>query len=654
MSARIGWKFPPTGGGQTDGWNHPGIGHFRGSQYESLARETIQNSMDAVLDSTQPVYVVFELIDLTSGDFGDPQFSETTSACLDSIQDDDDPARPALQIAEHVVKRGKVPCLRISDRNTTGLQGRHWKTLVKAQGHSYKMDPSGAGGSHGIGKYAPFAVSDLRTVFYWSCFEHDQKLQEKFQGKSILISHQKDGEETQGTGFYGVTQDCSEIVVDVPERFRLLSQGEPVRGTSLTIAGFRESAGVWRQKIADSILASFFYAIDNDKLSVILEPDEDQQNAEIEINKQTLNRWFQNRLSDQEGNNGREGDDLEGNPVWKAYKYWETSRFGQLVETQDPDLGHCRLWIRVDDDETLPRGVALVRRTGMLITDRQRKLERFPSHRSFAALCVFEDPLGNDLLRRMETEKHDQFEPDRLPVADRKRGHRALQRIVTWIRTEIRKAAVPCKEGRQTVLDDLAAYLPLFDDQEDVFDSGAGEDHQADKEQGLGERVTVKLKPVRRSVQPSLSTETPEGDESGDGWDTGNEGGGGTCGPGGGGGDGGAGEGDGAGGTGGGGGGTRQYSIPVSRVRILPIRERENCYRVSFAIDFDGIVRLTLEEAGDFTATPRSDVKAMDGASSLERVSVARTRRNVIEITADQPVTDRAWRLSAVTASEGS
>jgi hypothetical protein len=180
MSVEIGWKFPPTGGGQTDGWNHPGIGHFRGTRYESLARETIQNSMDAVLDPGQPVDVVFELVDLNPSDFGDPEFSETISACLDAVQDDDDPARPALKIAEEIVKTGNVPCLRISDRNTTGLQGRHWKTLVKAQGHSYKLDPSGAGGSHGIGKYAPFAVSDLRTVFYWSCFREGRKIHEKF------------------------------------------------------------------------------------------------------------------------------------------------------------------------------------------------------------------------------------------------------------------------------------------------------------------------------------------------------------------------------------------------------------------------------------------------------------------------------------------
>ena len=52
-----------------------------------------------------------------------------------------------------------------------------------------------------------------------------------------------------------------------------------------------------------------------------------------------------------------------------------------------------------------------------LVTTQQRNLIRFPGFRDFAALCVFEDPKGNELLRRMENPRHDQFEPDRLPEA---------------------------------------------------------------------------------------------------------------------------------------------------------------------------------------------------------------------------------------------
>ena len=46
-SGEIGWHFPPTSGGREDGFNDPGAAHFSGAPLSSLARETIQNSLDA-------------------------------------------------------------------------------------------------------------------------------------------------------------------------------------------------------------------------------------------------------------------------------------------------------------------------------------------------------------------------------------------------------------------------------------------------------------------------------------------------------------------------------------------------------------------------------------------------------------------------------
>ena len=70
MNYEIGWYFPPTNGGLGDGFNNPGIAHFNGSPLTSLARETIQNSLDASTASNQPVHVSFELINLDAGKIG--------------------------------------------------------------------------------------------------------------------------------------------------------------------------------------------------------------------------------------------------------------------------------------------------------------------------------------------------------------------------------------------------------------------------------------------------------------------------------------------------------------------------------------------------------------------------------------------------------
>ena len=116
---------------------------------------------------------------------------------------------------------------------------------------------------------------------------------------------------------------------------------------------------------------------------------------------------------------------------------------------------------------------------------------------------------------------------------------------------------------------------------------------------------------------------------------------------------GGSGQGDGQGGTGSTGGSPKRRSVPVSAVRMLPISDRENSYRLSFLPESTGIARLILDEAGDSSAIPRTDVRAVDDSISLDQVHVKRGQRTAIDITADGPIYGRAWRLSAIEVNQG-
>ena len=68
------------------------------------------------------------------------------------------------------IEKDTCNVLRISDYNTTGLLGSRepintdWTNLTKSSGASDKKGT--AGGSYGIGKFAPFACSFFSTVFY--------------------------------------------------------------------------------------------------------------------------------------------------------------------------------------------------------------------------------------------------------------------------------------------------------------------------------------------------------------------------------------------------------------------------------------------------------------------------------------------------------
>ena len=645
MRHKIGWCFPPTNGGRVDGFNDPGIAHFDGNPLVSLARETIQNSLDAKAGSG-PVQMSFEIQEVAREDsLGRDELAAAINACLQEIKDDDDKARGMLSHASELLQRNKLPYLRVSDRNTTGLRHGHWKALVKLQGASVKEKRS-AGGSHGIGKYAPFAVSPLRTVFYWTQFEQDGASHELFQGKAVLMSHAEPGpvaSETQGTGFFGIVDRCRELSGDsIPKRIRRVERGEGRgNGTSLWIAGFRTDDD-WQAGIARSVIANFFYAIEHEMLSVVIEPNDEMRDLDLmEIDSSTIFQWFGHLAPAVPAGQPRSDED---DAVAEAYQFWDVTRGSDpTAEKEDADLGHCRLWVRVSDG--LPSKVGFVRQTGMLITTQQPGLMRFRGLNEFIAVCVFESDRGNELLRKMENPQHDRFEPDRLPEEERRRGKRALTRITSWIREEISKCAAPPSEGDATDLDELAQYLPDLQPDEE-FDAP----DRKEGERGFSGQNVIRLKPRVMAVKP-LPVEATES-EVGGGDDMGEEGGNGQGEGGGGGGDGvGPEEGGGTGGGGDRGGKSGLETVPISDVRLVPMFDDQNRYRVSFLADSGGRVRLELGEAGDSTTMERKDLQAfgIDGKPlDLDGVELTAGERTAIEITGTNPIGGRAWRVRAI------
>ena len=649
----IGWNFPPTGGGRVDGYNDPGMAHFDGSPLASLARETIQNSLDA--RHLGMVQVSFELARIDDPDeIGQNQLAFAVKQCLDEVGEDVK-AQSELTKAAEALSGDSLTFLRVRDYQTTGLHGKHWHALVKQQGASEK-ETRGAGGSFGIGKYAPFVVSPLRTVFYWSRFEFDGVQVEQCQGKAVLMSHRDaDGEETQGTGFFGLTDGCREVRGDaIPRQIAVKEEAGKGNGTSLWIAGFEADAD-WQLRVASSVIENFFSAIADGHLEVTLETNGAMDDLElIGIDRSNLATWF-DLLANADEEVGGEDDALE-----EARAFWSTMQSDEaaLREHHDPDLGHCVLYIQVADG--LPGKVALIRKTGMLITSDQRGakgragLQKFPGMQDFAAVCRFDSEEGNELLRQMENPQHHQFEPDRLPEDLREQGRRALNRVAQWIRAEIRKLASPVVSDEVTVLSELADLLPELEP-DDPF-GGGNEGDGALKFEAAA--ATIRLKPRRRSVAPMLEDDDgeAEGDElggdeggAGEGANQGVEGTGF-----------GAGDGGGEGGSGAKGGGRASDALEIHDVRVLPADDQGRECRLAFtpATSASG-VGVRIEEAGDSISISRVDLKVRDPRGSLVEISdirldlVAGQRAEVVIAGSDR-VDGRAWRLRAVRPGEAS
>lgn len=635
----IGWRFPLTNGGTEDGYNNPGMAHFAGSPLGSLARETIQNSLDAKTDSANDVQVVFDLVRVKGLGLGQEQLVQHVSACLPVAKDEKDVrAVQELQRALHLLEKDEITFLRVADYNTIGLDGERWKALVKSQGSSHKQDRI-AGGSHGIGKYAPFVVSQLRTVFYWS----RSGTTKWCQGKAVLMSHDVGGGTTRGEGFFGVTEGCEKLEGrDIPQDIEKVERKRTGPGTSLWIAGFSDERG-WQIRVAQSVVESYFCAIAEARLEVLVEPAPD--GSMFEINRDTLAHTFDGLLSAQKN------FDDDGDALKEAYDFYRALEGGESIvkEREDKDLGHCKLWILVG--EGLPRKVGLIRKTGMLITSKQDKLLQFRNLQDFVAVLRFESEQGNELLRDMENPEHDQFQPNRLlDDLEKRRGRRALNRIVEWVRRELREVAAVPTTGAPEMVSELARLLPDIEPDES-FGDGEG------VEQGFGTKDVIQLRPIRRTRNASLPDES--GDDAGDDGERQEgsagpiererEGNGGVPGDAG-------GDEDSTGDSGAIGGGRARSAVSFSDFRLLA--GAGDGIRVAFTPTEDAkAVRLDLAEAGDSNVVRRSDLRVVvpGGVVALAAHSLdfKAGQRVVLEVVGDEPLDGRAWRLQPVIGDIG-
>lgn len=214
MTQSIGFRFPYDQSDQWDGFNDSGIEHFSGDPYVHLGREVVQNTLDARPEGTSaPAHIMIQVIDVPTGSIPDlPTFRSTLAACRLAAENESEKAQIFFENALELLSKNKIAVLKISDYNTTGVRGpcengTPYFALLKASGQS-KKNQTTAAGSFGIGKYAPFAVSALRTVFVTTVWEDNGSCHQYVQGKSILMSHKENnGKTREGVGFWGSRND---------------------------------------------------------------------------------------------------------------------------------------------------------------------------------------------------------------------------------------------------------------------------------------------------------------------------------------------------------------------------------------------------------------------------------------------------------------
>lgn len=431
MSAK--WYFPSTGGGRKAGLNDSGIETFKDKPIRSLAREICQNSLDAAIKGKKAI-VEFNTFTINSEDFPDVEgFRDVLARCKDYASlERNEKAESFFDSALEKIGGSHITMLRISDFNTTGLTGLNWDGLIDKAGSSNKENEKL--GSFGIGKNAPFACSDFRTIFYSTLTETEQKS----KGVSILttfkIGEYPDGSDnlSQAIGFWGdVGQNNIAPVfqmVNLDKNFHRESTG-----TDIYVSAFNmQSKDDFKRKIISEVLDSFLLAIWNEKLAVNVDG--------TEINKDTLQKVVE-EFKDSLNTNTVFGLELLSDPQLEWHKL--PIKMGKSLP-----LGNIKFGFKIKMDGT--NKIAMIRSSGMKILDRTNLCKTL----RYVGIGIIEGELLNKFLRDLESPLHDKWEADRY-------GNPAQARAIL---KDINNAM-------SDKLNEIAASL--FDEQIDI--EGAGE-----------------------------------------------------------------------------------------------------------------------------------------------------------------------------------
>ncbi len=259
-----------------------------------LVRENIQNSLDGKLqESDEPVIVEIKTGIIDKNDI--PGFEEIKGR-VNSLKGYNDYTRETIEHMKNSIHKDNIYYISFEDSNTKGLTGAKngqsdsdqdtWGIYAYKKGvHSIEGDSdieSGRGGSHGIGKIASNAASDLFMMYFANC---DNENNRHLGGTIQLIEHKYDEICYRSTGYFTDINFDGKYIPFENEFGHEFSKN--IRGLKIVIPFLREEFNK-EKDIIKSICDSFFVAILEGKLEVKVNDND--------LNKDTIKSYIENSI----------------------------------------------------------------------------------------------------------------------------------------------------------------------------------------------------------------------------------------------------------------------------------------------------------------------------------------------------------------------
>lgn len=392
------WKFSSIPGIEESTFNKV-LEKFYDLGISGLVRENVQNSLDGKLPGSNEAVIVTIKTGKINKEFipGLEDIKERI-ACL---QGRNSYTKETVEHMQNKMNAEDVDYISFEDSNTKGLTGAKngqsdskkdtWGIYAYNKGvHSEEEDSAvekSRGGSHGIGKIASNAASELHMMYFANC---DAEGNKHLGGTVQFIEHKYKDNYYRSTGYF---TDIKHIDQNKTKFYPYENTFNEVfekntRGLKIIIPFLREQFNN-EKEIIKSLCDSFFIAILENKLEVVV-------NDKI-INSKTIEKYIKNK--DYYVQEVSEIKD-EFTPLYlNTYKNIEAREI-QIQDTKDKY--NFKLYFNYDEE--IPKGrVAIIRTIGMKIEDKKVKGN---VNKPFNAVLIPESTKEDAFLKSLENESH--------------------------------------------------------------------------------------------------------------------------------------------------------------------------------------------------------------------------------------------------------
>lgn len=434
-------------------------------KFKKFAREMVQNSID-VKDTTvnDPLVVTFDLFEVDIDEL--PSFERLQEHIEGTIQycESKNKLNNAYNNSKREIKyfsKKKIRILKISDYNTKGIVGSKnisdetssWAGLIYNDGDSVKSSIDSLG-SHGLGKGAAFALSNLRTVFYNT---KDIFGTRALEGVSRQYVSYINGQKKFYKGFYGKIIDnkvlpfIDDEINEFSSIFERTSAGSDIFVIEPDVSFLTDETVKWY--LIESIVCNFFVAIRDGNLELVVNGTEINQNN-LEQIIGLLNTFY------------------EKNSIEKSDMLIATEQYIYALEHSDPivenvkEYGDIKLWL-YKDNNTKWKNVAIIRKNGMFI----KNLEVKYANQKFAGVVIVEGEEGVEFLKSIEDPSHMEFDPSR--ATNEKYGStetktKRLNVFYDWVKNHVKNFTKITSEEKFT-LSGMEDYIQMPSTEEKVY-----------------------------------------------------------------------------------------------------------------------------------------------------------------------------------------